>query len=212
MKRFVALILCLVLALSLVACGKKEDSNSSSGAAGQIATVQRENGKVIFTMSKNMLDIAGISADDMLASTDDPDRVTKNDDGSVTCRITEDEYNQLLDTLKGTINETIEAIKADTTIAGCISDITYTDDVSEIVVTAEKEAYEGNVSAAMVAPTLGLYGMMYQMYTGVPDESIKCSVVVKDASTGEQFESVTYPDALQETASGAAASETAVSQ
>lgn len=206
MKKLIALMLCLVLALPLAACGKKEDSSSSSAGAGQTATVQRENGQVMFTMSKNMLDIAGISADDMLASTDDPNRITKNDDGSVTCKISEDEYDQLLATLKGTIDETIQAIKADQTIAGCVTDITYTDDVSEIVVTAEKEAYESNTSAVMIAPTLGLYGMMYQMYTGIPDESIKCSVVVKDASTGEEFQSVTYPDALEETVSQAATS------
>ncbi len=212
MKRFVALILCLVLALSLVACGKKEDSNSSSGAAGQIATVQRENGKVIFTMSKNMLDIIGIKADDIVASTQNSDQITKNDDGSLTYNMTEEEYDQVLASLKKTLDNSIEAFKTDETLS-CIKDITYNDDITEIVISVDKESYESNANAIMVVPTLGIYGgMMYQMYTGVPDESIKCSVVVKDASTGEQFESVTYPDALQETASGAAASETAVSQ
>lgn len=224
MKRLIALVLCLALALSLAACGKKEENPSStnsqtstvqqensesgsSGTNGQATTIQRENGEVILTMSKDMLEIAGISADDMLASTNDADRITKNDDGSVTCKITEDEYNQLLSTLKETIDETIQAIKDDETIAGCVKDITYTDDVGEIVVTAEKEAFENSITAAMIAPTLGLYGMMYQMYTGVPSEEIKCTVAVKDSSTGEEFQSVTYPDAIEEAASGATVSQ-----
>ena len=117
MKRVIALVLCLALALSLAACGKKEENPSStnsqtstvqqensesgssgtnsqtstvqqensesgsSGTNGQAPTIQRENGEVILTMSKDMLEIAGISADDMLASTNDAARITKNDDG-----------------------------------------------------------------------------------------------------------------------------------
>ena len=94
MKRLIALVLCLALALSLAACGKKEENPSStnsqtstvqqensesgsSGTNGQATTIQRENGEVILTMSKDMLEIAGISADDMLASTNDADRITK---------------------------------------------------------------------------------------------------------------------------------------
>ncbi|BCI60980.1 hypothetical protein [Solibaculum mannosilyticum] len=204
MKRLIALVLCLVLALSLAACGKKEDS--SSGTNGQTATVQRENGKVIFTMSKNMLEIIGVSADDIVASTQNSGQVIKNDDGSVTYKMSEEEYDQLLSSLKKTMDESIESFKTDETLT-CIKDITYNDDLSEIIISAEKESFENNISAALIPAALGISGMFYQMYTGVPDNEIKCSVVVKDSSTGEEFQSVTYPDAIEEAASGATVSQ-----
>ncbi len=206
MKRLIALMLCLVLALSLAACGKKEDSPSSAAGAAQAATVQRENGQVMFTMSKNMLDIVGMKADDIVSSVQNSDQITKNDDGSLTYKMTEEEYDQVLASLKKTLDDSIEAFKTDETLS-CIKEITYNDDISEIVISVDQETYKNNASAIMVGPTLGIYGgMMYQMYSGIPDESIKCSVVVKDASTGEEIQSMVYPDALEQASSQAATS------
>ena len=45
---------------------------------------------------------------------------------------------------------------------------------------------------------LGMSGMLYQLFNGVDPDDYKVKINLKDEVTDEVFDSVIYPDALEE--------------
>ena len=87
----------------------------------------------------------------------------------------------------------VEDIKNDTTFTS-IQDITYNDSFTEFTMIVDKATYENSMDE-FAALGLGMNGMFYQVFDGVKD--YKVTVNVKDASTGEVFKTIVYPDSIQ---------------
>jgi hypothetical protein len=79
--------------------------------------------------------------------------------------------------------------------AGVITDITYNKGITEFSVSVDKAAYESSMGAGFIAFSLGLQGMFYQLFDGVAEP--KTTINFIDAATGEVFDTVVYPDAMQ---------------
>ncbi len=113
-----------------------------------------------------------------------------NEDGSVTYTMTKETHEELLKELSGQIKDSINELMADEDASAAYKSITYNDDYSQFEILADPELYEeGGKLDAMSFTMLGAY---YQAYAG--SENPGCTVIVKNADTGEELEQLTYDD------------------
>jgi PBP1b-binding outer membrane lipoprotein LpoB len=186
-----------------------EQANATNTAAGvqkEETDKEQEEEKGI-EVDKNLLNVTvtlpaslfeGQNIDEVIASAkeDGVKEATKNEDGSVTYKMSKSAHNKMLKELGATIKQSIEEMKTEQTFAS-IKDITANDSFSQFTLTVDKAAYEGSMDA-FAAFGIGLQGMMYQMYEGVDSSKTKVVIDIKDESTGEVFDTVIYPDTLEQ--------------
>jgi len=60
----------------------------------------------------------------------------------------------------------------------------------------DRAAYENSFDG-FAALGLGLQGMFYQAFDGVPSDKLKVTINIQDESTGEIFNTVVYPDQMK---------------
>ena len=120
--------------------------------------------------------------------------IKKNEDGSATYTIKKKDYKKFISELKETTKQGIDELTKDGSFVS-IKGITYNDNFSKIVISADKEGFENSFDS-MVIFSCGLTSCMYQMFD--IDAPGKCAIEIKDVSTGEIFKTTVYPDAMQE--------------
>lgn len=90
------------------------------------------------------------------------------------------------------MKKSIDSITSDTDYKS-ISKIEYNNNFSNITILANKEEYENSLDSIAVS-ACGIAGMLYQAFdTSAPHTVI---INIKDISTGEVFDTVKFPDAL----------------
>ncbi|MDP4549924.1 hypothetical protein Q9251_03410 [Alkalihalobacillus macyae] len=68
---------------------------------------------------------------------------------------------------------------------------------SKFTVIVDKESYENSMDG-FATITLGMSGMIYQIYDGADPEKYSVTISMKDEASGEVFDEIVYPDALDE--------------
>jgi major membrane immunogen (membrane-anchored lipoprotein) len=121
---------------------------------------------------------------------------TKNEDGSVTYKMSKSKHKEMLEELETGIIESIEDMKNNEDFVS-ILDITYNKPFSEFTMVVDKATYENSMDSFAIFG-LGLSGMYYQLFNGAGEEDYRVKIMVKDQATEEVFEEVIYPDSLQE--------------
>lgn len=119
--------------------------------------------------------------------------VVQNADGSVTIKMPDAVHQAMLDKMLVAMDQSIDESIAEQ--AGVIADVTYNKSVSEFTVTVDRAGYESSFGAGFIAMSLGLQGMFYQLFNGVAEP--KTTINFVDGATGEVFDTVVYPDAMQ---------------
>ena len=119
--------------------------------------------------------------------------VVQNADGSITLKMPDAVHQLMLDKMNASMDESIDQAIVDQ--AGVLTDVSYNKDVSEFTVTVDKAGFESSFGAGFIGMSLGLQGMFYQLFNGV--EGPKVTINFVDGATGEVFDSVVYPDAMQ---------------
>ncbi|AYA76002.1 hypothetical protein DOE78_11445 [Bacillus sp. Y1] len=121
---------------------------------------------------------------------------TKNEDGSVTYKMSKSKHKEMLKELETGIIESIEDMKNNEDFVS-IQEITYNKSFSEFTMVVDKTIYENSMDSFVIFG-LGLSGMYYQLFNGAGEEDFRVKIMVKDQATDEVFEEVVYPDALEE--------------
>lgn len=119
--------------------------------------------------------------------------VVQNADGSVTIKMPDAVHQAMLDKMLIAMDESIDQSIVEQ--AGVITDVTYNKAVSEFTVTVDRAGFESSFGAGFIALSLGLQGMFYQLFNGVAEP--KTTINYVDGATGEVFDTVVYPDAMQ---------------
>lgn len=122
--------------------------------------------------------------------------VIKNDDGSLTYKMSKSEHKKMMKELKERIVKSVEELKTSEDFAS-INDVAYNKSFSEFTLTVNKEKFEGSFDA-LASFGLALAGMYYQLFNGADVEHYKVTVYIKDESNGEVFDTMVYPDELNE--------------
>lgn len=124
--------------------------------------------------------------------------VAKNDDGSITYKMSKSEHKKMLKELQTTMTESMDEIKNDKEIAS-IKDITHNKDFSEFTLVVDQEAYENSFDSIAIYG-LGISGMYYQLFDGASPENYKVNIDVKDEASGKVFSEIIFPDDLEDEA------------
>ncbi|MBS4177745.1 hypothetical protein KHA89_09500 [Bacillus sp. FJAT-49731] len=202
-------MLCSFLAFVLVlasACGKEEESKKEDQVSKPIkeeeATDQEERGvevdkgllNVEITLPKDFIGDDNVDEIIAEAKADGVKDITKNDDGSLTYKMSKSVYNDLMKEMKAGTREYIEEIKNSEDFVS-IKDITHNKSFSEFTLVVDQEAFENSFDG-FAALGLGMTGLFYQVFAGITAEDAKATISVKDAETGEVFNTLVYPDDL----------------
>lgn len=204
MKKILILPLTLLFSILLVACG--QDKESESGKKSDNADRAAEETKdESFKVDKGLLNVEvtipaslfeGQEIDSVITEVKKEriKEVIKNDDGSVTYKMSKSVHKEMMKEMEKDILETIEEIKTSKDFAS-IKDVSYNKSFTEFTLTVNKEQFENSFDA-MASMGLALTGMYYQLFSGVDSEKFKVTVIFKDESNGEVINTIVYPDDL----------------
>ena len=190
-KKIMAILLMATLALSLTACGKKEERDSESkkkteeSSDGDTLKADKKLLSVEVTLPASLVEDSEITLDEE-AQNAGVKEIIKNDDGSVTMKMSKDAHKKLLDEIKTGINESIDEILSEKENYPSFESITYDDDVTTFTVSVDASAYGGFQSFAALA--LYIEGNYYQALNAVPEDQLKTIVNFVDRDTGEIIE------------------------
>jgi len=124
--------------------------------------------------------------------------IIKNDDGSLTYKMSKSKHKEMMKDLKERIVKSVEELKTSEDFAS-INDVAYNKSFSEFTLTVNKEKYEGSFDA-LASFGLALAGMYYQLLNGADVEDYNVTINFKDESNGKVFDTMVYPEALNENA------------
>jgi len=114
-----------------------------------------------------------------------------NANGSVTYTMSKAAYDTALQEMRDGTDEAIQdAVNQNPDV---FTSITYNSSMTTFDVTVNRAAYDGSMEAGMIGFTLGMSGMFYQMFEGVPTEDQQVLTNFIDASTNEVFDTQKWP-------------------
>lgn len=130
------------------------------------------------------------------AKADGVSKVTKNEDGSLTYKMSKSKHKEMLSEMEESISEYVDELENDDDFPS-IKEVSYKRNFQEFTLKVEKEVFENSFDA-FATIGIGFVGMYYQVFEGKDLEKNKVTIHLQDASTGENFDSIVYPDALDE--------------
>lgn len=205
MKKLWIVILASSL-LALAACSAQEDgkesveSNKQDGEkveeTGGVLEVDEVSSNVEFTIASHLLAGADIDAIIVKAEEDGIDDVTKNDDGSLTYKMTQAKHEEMMQGMKDDLTELIENLLNGENYKS-IQDIEYKEDFSEFTLTVDQEGFKYYGQDSVVA-RLGVGGLLYQIYNGTDVDELHVKVIKKNHETGKVFGTTVYPEGIEE--------------
>jgi hypothetical protein len=204
--RKIGLILLVLVMTLLAACSsneqatnseeKKSSSENKEGKKNEAVSVDKGLLNVEVTLPASFFegdDIDKVIAD---AKKDGVKEVTKNEDGSLTYKMSKSKHKEMMKELETGIEESIEEAKTGGDFTS-VKDITHNGSFTEFTLLVDKAAYENSFDG-FAAIGFGMSGMMYQMFNGTEADDAKVTIFVKDEATQEIFDETVYPDALED--------------
>jgi len=200
MKKLLILPLILLLGILLVACSQGDDSGKKKEGADKASeeTLKVDKGLLNVEVTIPATLYKGKNIDSIISEAKNSGikEVIKNDDGSLTYKMSKSEHKKMMKELKERIVKSVEELKTSEDFAS-INDVAYNKSFSEFTLTVNKEKFEGSFDA-LASFGLALAGMYYQLFNGADVEHYKVTVYIKDESNGEVFDTMVYPDELNE--------------
>lgn len=141
----------------------------------------------------------GEELDDIIAEAkeDGIGEVIKNEDGSITYKMSKSVHTTYMKEMKNGFVEYVDEIKNSGEYPS-ISDVIYNDSLTEMTLVVDQEKYQNSFDGFVVSIGLGMMATLYQACEGVSPEEVKVTISVKNAETGEIFDTINYPEALEE--------------
>ncbi|CAG9620353.1 hypothetical protein [Sutcliffiella rhizosphaerae] len=122
--------------------------------------------------------------------------VTKNEDGSLTYKMSKSQHQEMMTEMEQAIKESIEEIKTSGDYVS-IKDIKHSNSYNEFTIVVDKAAFEDSMDG-FVTIGLGTLGMAYQTYDGVAPDKNKVQLYYEDEETNEVFDEFLFPDGFAE--------------
>jgi len=203
MKKFLLMFAVLILAL-LTACSSSNETNATKEESTKATKKEDKNESV--EVDKGLLNVEvtlpaslfeGEDVDNSIAEAEkDGIEVKKNEDGSLTYKMSKSKHKEMMKELETGLIESVEEMKNSEDFVS-IQDVTYNKSFSEFTMLVDKAAYENSFDG-FAAFGLALSGMYYQLFDGVDPKEYEVKIFLKDAATDEIFNETVYPEALEE--------------
>lgn len=134
-------------------------------------------------------DLADFNEDEYLSQNDGMKAAKVNEDGSLTITMTKAKHKEMLEETRKNIDESLgELIEGENT--PYIKNIDYSNDYREVIIEVVKEEYENAFDFTPLV--VGFSACLYQSIAGI---DLNTTIVINDIATGEEINSVIYPDA-----------------
>lgn len=192
-KKLVAMLLVGAMALSSTACGstpknerKSATSTDQSSDDGEELKAEKNLLSVEVTLPASLVKDGEAELDEE-AKEAGVKEITKNEDGSITMKMTKEAHKELLGSIKESVDESNEEIIADKENYPSIESITYNDDLTEFTVSVDSASFNGLES--FVAIAFYMEGNIYQALNAVPEDEINTTVNFVDKDSGEVINS-----------------------
>lgn len=193
----------LIFIVFLAACSSN-DKNNNASEAGEAQEQEKESGgisvdKGIFNVELTLpADLFGEDIDTTIAEAKEKGiNVTKNDDGTLTYKMSKAQHKELMEELKTSMIEMMEDLKNGETFKS-IKEVAYNENFSDFTLFVNKTEYENSFDAFAVLG-LGVSGCIYQLFNGADPDNYNVKITVKDEATHEIIGEVNYPEDLKET-------------
>ena len=213
MRKFILFITSIFAIGSLLtACGEKpapeSDSNEEQAEANSEDSAQEEeSNEEAIEVDKGLLNVEitippslfeGQNVDEVIAGAkaDGVKDVTKNEDGSLTYKMSKSVHEKMMKEAEKGIYDYMEELKTSEDFTS-IEDVTANQSFTEFTLVVDQNAYENSFDG-FAALGLGIQGLYYQLFDGVDPNKYEVKISVENKDTGEVFDSVIYPDALEE--------------
>ncbi|MYL64175.1 hypothetical protein GLW07_12515 [Bacillus hwajinpoensis] len=180
---------------SQASTNQPEENNKESKDDGKVA-VDKGLLSVEVTIPASMVENQNMEETIASAKEQGIKEVTENEDGSITYKMSKSVHKELMNEIGTSIEETVEETKNSEDFVS-IKEITHNDSFTKFTVVVDKESYENSMDG-FATMTLGMSGMIYQIYDGADPEKYSVTISMKDEATGEVFDEIVYPDALDE--------------
>lgn len=121
--------------------------------------------------------------------------VTMNEDGNLVYNMPKDEYDEMMEEFRDNIDDMIEDVLEDETLSA-VNDISVNNRYNTFDVTVDRAVFEESFQGMFILG-LGISGVMYQTFDNTSDsDSVTFNFI--DQATGDVYDTVVYPDALEE--------------
>ncbi|MGP4074744.1 hypothetical protein [Halobacillus sp. K22] len=177
------------------ASGSEENETSEESETGESVEVDEGLMNVEVTLPSSMVEGESMDVITEEAKEQGVKKVTKNDNGSVTYKMSKSAHQDLLEEVKAGMEESITETKNDENFAS-IKDITHNNNFTEFTMIVDRETYENSMDV-FATMSLGMSGMMYQVFEGKNEDEYSVTINIEDESSGETIDEVVYPDALE---------------
>ncbi|MGO5014985.1 hypothetical protein ACTQ5K_24540 [Niallia sp. Sow4_A1] len=193
---FIFFVLSMVILASCSADkDKKENADNNKQADEQNVDVDKGLLNVEITLPASMFE--GEDIDTVIADVEKEGiKVTKNDDGSLTYKMSKAKHKEMMKEMEASLEESIKEMKGSDDYVS-IKDITHNKSFSEFTLVVDKEKYEDSMDSFAIF-SLGITGMMYQLYSGVDSDDYQVKIFTTDEATKEVLDETVYPDDLEE--------------
>jgi len=129
------------------------------------------------------------------AKADGIKEATKNADGSVTYKMSKDKHKEMMSEMEVGVKEYMDELVTEDYPS--IREVTANKEYSTFTMTVDKALYEDSFDG-FASMGLGMMGMYYQVFDGVDSENTKVEINVQDEATSEVFETMVFPDDMEE--------------
>lgn len=202
-KKILTLVLALAMSLSLCACGGKSggEAPAESEEPDAVASPDGESEGSGIQVDEGLLSVEiTIPASFFEEKTEDEIKAdaeengftgcTVNEDGSVTYKMSKARHREMMDGMKASLEEQIEALVNGEEAVQSFQKIEYSEDFSEFDVYVDPAAYTSWDSLYVMF--FYLSGVYYQAFDGKDAEDIDVVVEFIDSVSNEVLESASY--------------------
>lgn len=138
----------------------------------------------------------GEDPEQIAENVDNAEEATVNDDGSITYKMSKAQHEEMMAEVGTSVEEATTTITESGDYPS-IQSIETSDNYDQFTVQVDREAFENSFDG-FATMTLGVIGSMYQLINGEDPDSYEVNIDMEDAETGEVFNTITYPEALEE--------------
>lgn len=185
-KRILGISLILVMLLLNIGCSKPDTSVNSS-EDNEILKVEKNLFDVEVTLPTSLVGDSDDTLDEVVKTAGVTD-ITKNEDGSITMKMTKKAHKKLLSELRLSIDKSIEEFLSDKENYASFDSISRNEDMTEFNVTVDANTF--NITEGMSALAFHIQGGLYQAFNAVPTEQAKVIVNFINKDTGDIIDSV----------------------
>ncbi|WP_010501133.1 hypothetical protein [Paenibacillus elgii] len=194
--------LLVVAAIVFSGCGNAAPKEDTPKQAAQEKTAEnKEAEKKSIEVQENLLSVeitipaslVGKNIDNAVenAKKKGVSDVKKNDDGSLTYKMSKRKHKEMLDEMKAEIVKQVDEVKDGTTFKS-VKNVEYNNDLTEFTITVDEKAFSKSMDG-MAGMGLGLTSRFYQIMSGVKPGEDKTVIQYKDSDSGMVIKTVTYP-------------------